>query len=228
MQAEKQKSQQNTKAAANLGATKPASAAKPSQNGKAASQQPQKPKKRISVGAVLVIFLIVVLIAAGVLVYLNVGGIRQMLVTFLQAGLPQEGETESITAAELEQWQRELDEKAADLDAESEKLKKKSKQLSDREKELKDRESELTVREQALASAEASVQQTQEAQDDLETTARIFEAMDPKVAATAISGLSSVDDMVALLRKIPSETAAAIVSNMEAKLATRVLSEMIK
>jgi flagellar motility protein MotE (MotC chaperone) len=52
--------------------------------------------------------------------------------------------------------------------------------------------------------------------------------MEPAVAATAISGLSSVNDMVALLIKMPSETAAAIVSNMEAKLATKVLSEMMK
>ncbi|MGI5918243.1 MAG: hypothetical protein ACOX8N_01085 [Christensenellales bacterium] len=224
MQAEKQRTQQNT----NTAAAKPGAAIKLTQAGKAASPQPQKSKKKISAGAVLAIFLLVVIIAAGVLVYLNVGGLRQKLVTFLQAGLAVEGETEAITAAELEQKQKELDDRAAELDAQADRLRKKSKELSDKEKELKDWDAELKDREEALASAETSVQQAQVAQNDLEATAKIFAAMDSKVAATAISGLDSVDDMVALLLKIPSNKAADIVSNMEAKLATKVLSEMMK
>ena len=224
MQAEKQKTQQNT----NTAAAKPSAAIKPAQVGKAAPPQPQKPKKKISAGAVLAIFLLVVIIAAGVLVYLNVGGLRQTLVTFLQAGLAAEGETETITAAELEQRQKELDDRAAELDAQADRLRQKSKELSNKEKELKDKDAELKDREEALASAEASAQQAQAAQNDLEATAKIFAAMDSKVAATAISGLGSVDDMVALLLKIPSDKAADIVSNMEAKLATKVLSEMMR
>ena len=224
MQAEKQKAQQNS----NTAAAKPGAAIRPAQAGKAAPAQPQKSKKKISAGAVLAIFLLVVIIAAGVLVYLNVGGLRQMLVTYLQTGLAAEGETEAITAAELEQKQKELDARATELDAQAERLRKKSKELNDKEKELNGLETQLALREEAVANAEASVQQAQAAQDDLEATAKIFAAMDSKVAATAISGLGSVDDMVALLLKIPSDKAADIVSNMEAKLATKVLSEMMR
>jgi len=224
MQAEKQKAQQNS----NTAAAKPGAAIRPAQAGKAAPAKPQKSKKKISAGAVLAIFLLVVIIAAGALVYLNVGGLRQMLVSFLQEGLAADGETEAITAAELEQKQKELDDRAAELDAQADRLRQKSKELSNKEKELKDKDAELKDREEALASAEASAQQAQAAQNDLEATAKIFAAMDSKVAATAISGLGSVDDMVALLLKIPSDKAADIVSNMEAKLATKVLSEMMR
>jgi len=228
MQADKQKTQQNTKTAASTTAPKPGAAIKPAQAGRAAAVQSQKPGKKVSAGAVLAILLLVVIIAAVALVYLNVGGLRQILAAALQSGLTTEGEAEAITAAELEQRQKELDGRAAELNAQTDRLRQKTKELSDKEKELNDRETQLALREEAVAKAESSMQQAQAAQNDLEATARIFEAMEPKVAATAISGLSTVDDMVALLLKIPSDKAADIVSNMEAKLATKVLSEMMK
>jgi len=225
MQAEKQKTQQNS----NTWAAKPDAAAKPAQAGKVVPQpQSKKPKKKISAGAVLAILLLVVIIAAVALVYLNVGGLRQKLAAALQSGLTVEGESEAITAGELAQKQQELDDRAAEQDAQADRLRQKSKELTDREKELEGRETQVTLREETVAKAESSMQQAQAAQDDLAATAEIFEAMEPKVAATAISGLGSVDDMVALLRKLPSKTAADIVSNMEAKLATKVLSEMMK
>jgi len=207
---------------------KPAQTIKPGQAAKTKAGS-AKPKKKISGGAVLAIFLIVVMIAAAALVYLNVGGLREKLVAVLQTEQTSDSADSSAPdAAELEQKQQELDKQAADLTAQSDKLKQKSKDLGDKEKTLADKEKELTTREEAVTSAEASAKQTQQTQDDLTATAKVFEAMEPAVAATAISGLDSVDDMVALLLKMPSDTAAAIVSNMDAKLATKVLSEMMK
>ena len=100
MQAEKQRTQQNT----NTAAAKPGAAIKLTQAGKAASPQPQKSKKKISAGAVLAIFLLVVIIAAGVLVYLNVGGLRQKLVTFCgrPGGEGDRGDHRSRTGAKAE------------------------------------------------------------------------------------------------------------------------------
>ncbi len=188
-----------------------------------------KPKKKVSGGMVLAIFLVVVIIAAVTLVYLNVGGLRQILADSLQTEqVAAEGESAAIAAAELEQRQKELDELASDLDAQSATLKKKSQDLKDKETALNDQETALEAREEAVAAAEASVQETQQTQDDIAATAKIFENMEPAVAATAISGLDTVDDMVALLMVIPSNKSAAIISNMEAKLATKVLSAMIK
>lgn len=188
-----------------------------------------KPKKKASVGAVLAIFLVVVIIAAVALVYLNVGGLRQKLADALQTEQAVvEGESAAIAAAEIEQRQEELDELESDMDAQSATLKKKSQDLKDKETALNDQETALEAREEAVAAAETSLQETQQTQDDLAATAKIFENMEPAVAATAISGLDTVDDMVALLMVIPSNKSAAILSNMEAKLATEVLSAMIK
>ena len=188
-----------------------------------------KPKKKISGGAILAIMLVVIIIAAAVVVYLNVGGLRQKLADALQTEqAAADGETASVDAAQLEEKQKELDQMAADLDTQSAALKKKSQELKDKEKALGDQETALKAREETVTAAETDMAQTQQTQDDLTATAKIFESMEPAVAATAIAGLKSVDDMVALLLKMPSDKAADILGNMEAKLATQVLSAMMK
>ena len=137
--------------------------------------------------------------------------------------------------AQIKQRQSELDAQAAQLEEQkaslktrTDKLKEREKTLADNEKALADQEAALAVREEALKSAESNAQQAQQEQDNLAATAKIFEAMKPAVAATAISGLSTVDEMVEVLLLMPADKAAEILGNMEVKLATKVLSAMMK
>ncbi len=223
-----------------LEARKNTFSAAPAPAGKAVPAKPAgqagKPKGKVSAGAVIAVMLIVMIIAAAALVYFNVGGVRQKLADALQTDQAQvEDETAAMDAAQIEQRQGELDAQAAQLDKQTaalktktDKIKEREKTLEDNEKALADKETALAAREEAVATAEASMLEAQQAQDNLAATAKIFEAMEPAVAATAISGLGTVDDMVEVLQMISSDKAAAILGNMEAKLATKVLSEMMK
>ncbi len=218
MQQEKQEAKKNSA----VTEPKPAKGVKPAPGA-------GKPKKKVSAGAMLAILLVVLIIGAVALVYLNVGGLRQKLADALQTEpVTAEGETAAVDAAELEKMQSELEVLSADLNDQSAKLKEKTKELKDKEQLLNERETALKAREEAVAGVEDSITRDQQAQEDLLATAKIFEQMEAAVAATAISGLSAVEDMVALLRVMPSDKAAAILGHMEAKLATRVLSEMMK
>ncbi|MDD5018489.1 MAG: hypothetical protein PHO15_10350, partial [Eubacteriales bacterium] len=67
----------------------------------------------------------------------------------------------------------------------------------------------------------------QNEQEVVAATVLIFEQMDTANAAEAISGLETVDEMVALLVNMSSDTAAAILDEMDSELATEILSEMI-
>ena len=169
MQAEKQRTQQNT----NTAAAKPGAAIKLTQAGKQHRPSPKVKEDFCRCGAGD--------ISAcghhrgGVLVYLNVGGLRQKLVTF--AGRPAvEGETEAITAAELEQKQKELDDRAEAgcTGGQAEE----NQELSDKEKELKDWDAELKDREERWQCGN-SVQQRRRRND--EATAKIFAAMDSRL-----------------------------------------------
>ncbi len=226
--AEKIEAKKNTTPSA-VQAGKAAPAAKP-------SEKAAKPKSKVSAGGMIAVFLIVVMIAGAAVVYFNLGGIRQQLADALQTEQAQtKGETASMDEAQIEQRQSELDalavqldEQAAALKSKTDKLKEREQLIEDNEKALAARETELVAREDAVTSAENSLQEAQQEQDDMAATAKIFEAMDPVVAATAISGLNTVDDIVSVLLMIPSDKAADILGNMEVKLATRVLSEMMK
>lgn len=226
--AEKLEAKKNTVPAAAT-AGKPVPAAKP-------SDKAAKPKSKVSAGGVVAVFLIVIMISATAVVYFNLGGIRQQLADALQTQQAEtDGETAAMDAEQIEQRQSELDAQAAQLAEQTAALKSKTEKLKERETALEDnetalaeKETALTAREEAVTSKESSIQEAQQAQDDMAATAKIFEAMDPIVAATAISGLNTVDDMVSVLMMIPSDKAAAILGNMEVKLATRVLSEMMK
>ena len=227
--AEKLEARKNTFSAAPVPAGKAAPAAKPA--GKAG-----KPKDKVSAGAVIAVLLIVLIIAAAALVYFNVGGVRQKLADALQTQQAQaDGETAAMDEAQIKQRQSELDTQAAQLEEQkaslktrTDKLKEREKTLEDNEKALADQEAALAVREETLKSSESNAQQAQQEQDNLAATAKIFEAMKPAVAATAISGLKTVDEMVEVLLLMPPDKAAEILGNMEVKLATKVLSAMMK
>jgi uncharacterized protein HemX len=227
--AEKLEAKKNTAPAAAAPAGKTVLGVKP-------SDKTAKPKGKVSAGAVIAVFLVVIIIAAAGLVYFNVGGFRQKLADALQTDQAQvEDETAAMDAAQIEQRQSELDAQAAQLDKQTatlktktDKIKEREKALVDNEKALADKETALVAREEAVATAEAGMLEAQQAQDNLAATAKIFEAMEPAVAATAISGLGTVDDMVEVLQMISSDKAADILGEMEVKLATKVLSEMMK
>lgn len=223
--AEKLEDKKKTAASA-APAAKPAPSAKPDKTA--------KPKGKVSGGAVAAVFLMVIIISAAALVFFNLGGIRQKLADMLQTDQAQ-GETAAMDAAQIEQRQSELDTLAAQLNEQAAALKEKTDKLKEREKKLESNEKALADQEKALADREkevaitlASINEAQQEQDKLAATAKIFEAMNPAVAATAISGLNTVDDMVAVLLLIPSKKAADILGNMEVKLATKVLSVMMK
>ncbi len=235
--AEKVEARKSTAPAASS-AAKPAAGSKPAVKSVTGSKpaQPEKAKGKVSGGAVFSVLLIVLMIAAGAVIYFNVGGVRQQLADILQT---EEGtaadEALALDAQAIEQRKTELDAQAADLEKEkaslksrTDKVKEREQAINDNEKALEERETALTKREAAVTTAELGLQESQQKQSDLAATAKIIEAMDPAVAATAISGLSTVEDMVSVLSLMSSKKTADILGHMEVKLATKVISKMMK
>ncbi len=81
---------------------------------------------------------------------------------------------------------------------------------------------------EAFEAESADVYALAAAQKELKSTAQIFEEMDAQKAADVIGKLKSLPSIVALLKTMGKDKAAAILANMEPALASKVLTEMMK
>lgn len=174
-----------------------------------------KQKGKLSGGALLSIVLVVLVLGVCAAVYLNIAGAKDALAGAL--GLT----TIESASAQRAEAQAGIDEQAAEIAGEKSALKEREKTLDAREKDLSDREA-------AIGGLEGTASEQEQAARELKAAAEIFAKMDATSAAKAIAGMKSVDEMVKILSNMPSEQAALVMNEMESKLASDILSAMMK
>lgn len=163
----------------------------------------------------LSIVLIVLIAGACAAVYFNFFGAKGFVAKVL-------GLTTIESAAEQRaSEQAEIDKQKEEIASEMAALQELEKTLDTREKELNKREADLGEQEEATAAQE-------QAEKELAAAAEIFAKMDPESAAKAIAGMGSVDEMVKILTNMPSEQAALVMDKMSSRLASDILSAMMK
>lgn len=183
----------------------------------------QTQNKRMSAGGgalVMLIAVIILLIAAGVMVFLNVGDSRMMLVGLLQSADPVVGQEFDAFSAEREALaaqRSELDQAAAGLEAERAALKTKETQLSKRERTLMDAEADAQIDAENMAKAA----------EERERMITVLTKLDAKSAATILTGLQDPREIVDLLMVFKEKFAAQVLLAMDPAVATRVVQEAL-
>lgn len=194
---------------------------------KTAAQQKQKiravPKRKakssISAGAVLSIILILAVIGFFLAVYFNVGGLKQTAVSMLNLSTP--------TNAQLEATNHQIALAREELQS----VKDETKDINARAAELDDKEKQLEARKQALNTRAEQIenekQQDKDAEETIKAASLIFEQMEAKNAARAISELETVQEMALLLTHMASDKAADIMNEMDSDLTSEIASVMM-
>lgn len=202
---------------------------KKSVNTSGAGQKPtqakaQKKKKKISAGALISIVLIIAIAGVFAAVYFDIGGAKQIAASLLKLEATASADGTGGTDNTAEQSQ---------LDKREETLKQKEQELSKKEDELKTKEDELNTKDQDLTQRETTVKDAEkkvgEEQDKYYTSvSQIYEKMDVKKAAKAISGLTSPQEMAKVLLYMTKDQAGKVLDQINSALATQILSEMMK
>jgi flagellar motility protein MotE (MotC chaperone) len=194
----------------------------PPQKAPKGSKAPKK-KKKLSGGMILSIFLIVLILGFGAVVYFNVGGMKQTVAGFLKLSAPVNPTAEQI---------KEADEKLKAVETAQAALDKATAEQKKKDTELNKREKAVTERETASATKEAELDSLKKTLDgelaDQQATVAMFERMDAVKAAKAIGSMKNTDDIVRLLSAMASDKAAAILDNMDQKVATKVATAMMQ
>jgi flagellar motility protein MotE (MotC chaperone) len=190
---------------------------------KQASAKVQKKKKKISAGTLFSIVLIVLIAGACAAVYFDIGGTKQIVASVLELNTPASA-TEDGTDKSAAQAQ--LDQREAALGKKEEELHQKEVDLKAKEDELSTKEQDLTQRESAVKEIETQVDEQQK--QYYTSVAQIYEKMDVKKAAKAVSGLASTQEMAQVLLYMSSEQAGKVLDEINSAVATEILSEMMK
>ena len=186
----------------------------------------KKAKKPVNPFAIICILLVVLLLGFAACAYFDLFNMKQVIVDVLKLESPTKGQL-----AELEAQQKELDLNKQEFTKTSTEQKKTA-------SEQKKTASDLDKREKAVADAEAAAKTKQEELDalqkqldtkqvDLKATVAMFEKMDATKAAPAISAMKNINDMAMILSGMASDKSAAILNNMDAKIATKVLNAVV-
>ncbi|MFA5675347.1 MAG: hypothetical protein WDA65_02380 [Christensenellales bacterium] len=207
---------------------------KPEKPAKTALKKPEaKPQTRksggkSSGGVIACVFLIVLILAGAMVVYFNVGGSAEAVVAILKENLPAEKEYEGPSAEELEKMHTQLLKLEQTLEKRKTNVDRKEDEAVLLEKDLSEREETLAQQLEAFKTQSEEVYALAQAQASIKATANIYEKMDVQKAADAISQLRPVSYIAQLLKAMDEAKAALILDKMSTKLATSVLSEMMK
>lgn len=171
---------------------------------------------------IILVLLLFVVIAAGLLVFFNVGGIRDTVMGFLfssKAGSNQQSE-ESL------KLQQEL--KA--LEDEKNRLKDFENQLNTLKSQLESRQQELEQRELKLQEREKEIDELQQklsAQfENIKDIAKLYENMEGEQAASILSEMSDNQLVIQILKNMSEEKSAEILGLMDAKKAADLTRQM--
>jgi flagellar motility protein MotE (MotC chaperone) len=156
-------------------------------------------------------------------VYFDLSGAKGILVSLLklETVTTEEGKTTGTSTD-----QTKLDQREETLNKKQEELNKKEDELKTKEDELKTKEQDITDRENKVKDAEKTVDDQQK--EYFTSVAQIYEKMDVKKAAKAISGLKSTQEMVQVLLYMTKEQAGKVLDQINSTVATQILSEMMK
>lgn len=182
----------------------------------------QKKKKKISAGTLICIVLIVLIAGAVAAVYFDIGGAKQIAASLLKLDAPVSAEGGTENSAAVEQ----LDQREKTLDEKEQELSKKEDELNTKEQELGTKEQDITQRESAVKETEKTIDEQQK--EYYTSVAQIYEKMDVKKAAKAISGLASTQEMAQVLLYMTKDQAGKVMDQINATVATQILSEMMK
>lgn len=189
-------------------------------------QTPQGKPKRKTPWALIVGLLLTLLFAAAVgMVYFDIAGFKDTAVTALKLTDPTKSQIDTLDTREKEFTDRENSVLAAEeaQKTAAKDFKAREKTITEKEKELADREAAITQK-QAELDALAATQNTA----DITSAVTMFSNMDPIKAAQAMSGVKNPDDIALLLIHMDSKKSAAILDNMKASLATKVMTSIVK
>ena len=176
-------------------------------------------KKNMPMGTVVCIVVIIAVIGFFVMVYFNIGGLKNTAAELLALDVPAAADA----ALAEQQIQQAQDERAA-IEQKERELNKKEDALADLDEELAAKEEAINAAIEQHASEEA---QAKAEQEELLAAALIFEQMDAGNAAEAISGLETAQEMAQLLMNMASEKAAEILDEMDSELASEIASAMM-
>ena len=190
---------------------------------KRTSAKVQKKKKKISAGALLSIVLVVLIAGACAAVYFDIGGAKQIVASLLQLDTPAAAVEDG---GDLSAEQAKLDQREETLGKKEEELHQKEIDLKKLEEDLNTKEQDLNQRESAVKDVEAKVGEQQK--QYYSSVAQIYEKMDVKKAAKAISGLESPQEMAQVFLHMSSEQAGKVLDQINSVVATEILSEMMK
>ena len=182
-------------------------------------QTKKKTKKSTPIGTVISIILVIAIVAVLAMVYFDIAGLKQKAVSLLKIDVPTDAQLATANEQLLE-----AETKLGEIEQREIELEQKSDELASFEQELLSTEQQLNGQ---IAQQENAKKLEQEREEALAVSAGIFELMDVRSAANAISKLETVEEMASLLMNMTSEKAAQILDMMDSKLASEILSEMI-
>ena len=218
---------------------------KPQKGAGKASKQPRK-KRPITLGGVLFMLLFLAIVALFGLLYFDYGGARDLFIGFFSlekvtrgqiAELEERGAALDARSGGLDARAAELDareEGIAQLEAEAKKLngeaKTREKAIAQREKDFEEKHNEVLALEASFETRKAELD-TREAiikgeEADIAAAAKLFEQMDPEVAAKTFGSGSDPAQIARLLLSMDSQKAAAILENLSRSLRKSVTDEL--
>lgn len=184
----------------------------------------KRKKKKKGRGIIGLIILLVLIIAAGVFIYLTMvndwGGVRTQALTLVNKLDPEFRYLTEQQVTEYKQAVAQLEQDRAQLKADQDLVAQQRAELDARRAELAQQELER----QPLYRRNLS----EDKLNEIKQTGKIYENMDPAIAAGIMSRLYDETYMAAILYYMSAQSAADVMSNMSAELAARVTTELLR
>lgn len=175
----------------------------------------KKPMSRAAAVLITAFVFVLLLGGAGACLWFNVGGAAELVMKLT----PQY----KATLAELDTGK-------AGQELQRQKLQLQADALASSEKALAKREADMAAREDKLKANQAALDAKlakARTRDELnQTTIAVYTAMQPSVAAKMLDSANTLQEAAAILKLLPDETIAAILSEMDSKKALE-LSKLI-
>lgn len=190
-------------------------------------EKPPKEKKEKKSSPLLMflgmfLFFLILIAGAVVLIYFNVGGIKQPIDEFLNfSNFAQEANMSVINDEK-----KKLDDKEKDLAKRENSLSVGQRELDEKEKALTAREAELKKREDALVTPTPSAGPGAPISSDLKIAISTLNEMEPAVAADILEGMTNQQYLMQIIRNMNKDVRAAILEVMDVTKARQIINSL--
>lgn len=182
----------------------------------------EKPK-RTKIWVVLVI--IILLAAAAVAVFLNLFGIKDLLISTIIMNEPSYAQAYS----KLEDRQKEIDRQKEVLDQMREELEIKEATLDRRQNQLEERQNEMDAAAAATESGTGGgAVLTEQEEENYTLLAKIYENMDPKNAAETFEAMNDNAEVAKIMKFMKAKSSGAVLEQLSAQMAAEISKLMTK